>query len=134
LAENAIVKPKMQRTKTDMVPVALGRAPGTPGAPRGGAPGTPRAGKASDDDKGPVIALSTPAKPGGVGQQNLGKASEEMNVDLAVNTADLAVNTALPPSPPGLPPPPVAQAASSAAAAADDEWMSFASHLRKRAG
>ena len=116
LEENAVVRPKVSRTKTDMVPVALARAPGTPGTPRGGAPGTPRGGKASEDDKGPVIALSTPAK--------AGKDNEEMNVDLAVNTA-------LPPSPPGLPTPSVAQAASSAAAEADDEWMSFASHLRK---
>ena len=47
LKENATVKPKGGRKKTDMVPVALGRAaPGTPGTPRGGrgesaAPGTP---------------------------------------------------------------------------------------------
>jgi hypothetical protein len=41
LKENASVKPKVARKKTDMVPVALGRAPGTPGTPRG-APGTPQ--------------------------------------------------------------------------------------------
>ena len=104
LKENASVKPKVARKKTDMVPVALGRAPGTPGTPRG-APGTPRGAKASEEVKGPVIALSTQA-------QDLNKASENMSVDTAVNTA-------LPPTPAGMP----QQVASSAAAAADDDWL-----------
>ena len=113
LEENAVVRPKVSRTKTDMVPVALARAPGTPGTPRG-APGTPRGAKASEEVKGPVIALSTPA-------QDLNKASENMSVDAAVNTA-------LPPTPAGMP----QQVASSAAAAADDDWLAYAGRLGKR--
>ena len=107
LTENAIVRPKLSRKRTDMVPAAL---PRTPGTPRGGgqlpakAAEEPAAAAAASPGRKaaePVIATSAPTP------------MRAMDVDQAVGTP--------------VPPTPVAQAADP-----HDEWVAFANRLKEK--